>query len=569
MEMHVFFRGKPPAKAALARTLRQLGFPLTIPDAKGSLTKQSGYLPMKLRREETGVEFDIFEDRAAIAEYTTRGIDLSYERVANFRWGSDSQECIAALCSAAALAKLTGGVVFEETEGKVLSVPEAIAAARKALDTLPGPDEPRRPGTRPTDIKRYLRPLLELRSDLVLRGRHLLIRPVRHLLRGAFFDRSSDKYRFGLWQYIAPLCDTSQMGIALGEEIWCPDNEVWQPHFAPLLFDQLAEDIFDSVGRIISFTELAQELEPIGRFYRFHSTRMIALILSGQPDRAAEYMAALEQKPNSRPEWKTDIQHLCRLLDRDIATVCAEYHAKEEKAAAALKLGDLWEPSPFPAELPETERKSRSSEAVFITSPWVAKPTWLVQEAPEHPGEVRFATIVHHRQDQPILLVALTREEAEQRHHNRERYVLATRLPEGQQLVLYHSPIGSSQNPDRPKIPHYVPSRNYYLWMHCTSAIILTVFHRNFDEPDGLEVSSVSVRNHKNREIWHALNNFGKCEKSIYDHRVDRDSREDRLLAESDRALCQFETPPFGEFEDFLRRMIEYLKKEGFGALPR
>ena len=53
----------------------------------------------------------------------------------------------------------------------------------------------KRPGTRPSDIKRYLKPLLQQRSDLVLVGRRLIIRPVRHLLRGAFLDRTSDKYR--------------------------------------------------------------------------------------------------------------------------------------------------------------------------------------------------------------------------------------------------------------------------------------------------------------------------------------------------------------------------------------
>jgi hypothetical protein len=569
MEMHVFFRGRPPAKAALARMLRQLRFPLTIPDAKGSLAEQSGYLPMKLQREETGVEFDISDERSAITEYTAFGIDPNYERVANFRWGSDSQECVAAFCSAAAFAKLTDGVVFEEIEGKLLSVPEAIAAAHQMLETLPKPDETRRPGTRPADIRRYLRPLLELRSDLVLRGRHLLIHPIRHLLRGAFFDRSSDKYRFGLSQYVTPLCDTSGMGlgIELGDQVWCRDNEVWQPHFAPLLFNQLAEDIFDYVGRITSFSDLAQELEPIGKFYRFHRARMTALILAGQSHHAAEYMAALERNSDLNPTWRASIQQLPKLLDRDIASVCAEYHAKEEKAVADLKLRDLWEPSPFPAELPEADR-SRASEVAFVTSPWVAEPPWLAQELPEHPGEVRFATIMHRRRNQLVLLVALTPEEARRKHDERERYVLATRLAEGQRLVLYHDTL-SPQNPDWPRNPDFIPPRSYHLWIYCASAAILTVFDCDFDQADGLEVRSISVRTRENRELWYVSNDFGKGEKSIHDGRMEPSACEVRQIDAFDRALCQFEIPPFGEFEDFLGRMTEYLKKEGFGALPR
>lgn len=569
MEMHVFFRGKPPGKAALARMLRHLGFPLTIPAAKGSLAEQSGYLPMKLRREETGVEFGIFDDRAAIAEYAAFGIDPGYERVANFRWGSDSQECIVAFCSAAALAKLTDGIVLEETEGKVLSAPEAIAAARQLLETLPKPGEARRPGTLPADIKRYLRPLLELRSDLVLRGRHLLIRPIRHLLRGAFFDRSSDKYRFALSQYVAPLCDTTKMGlgIELGDEVWCQDNEVWHPHFTALLFNQLAADVFDHVGQITSFAELAEQLKPIGKFYRFHRARMMAFILSGQSHHAAEYMAALERRSDLNPAWRASIQQLPSLLDRDIASVCAEYHAKEEKAVADLKLRDLWEPSPFPAELPEADR-SRTSEVAFVTSPWVAEPPWLAQELPEHPGEVRFATIMHYRQARPVLFVALAPEEARRKHGERERYVLATRLAEGQRLVLYHDTL-SPQNPDWPRNPDFIPPRSYDLWIYCASAVILTVFDRDVDRADGLEIRSISVRTHENRKVWHVSNDFGKGEKSIDDHRTDSSAHEVRPIDASDRALCQFKTPPFGEFEDFLGRMTRYLKREGFGALPR
>ena len=72
---------------------------------------------------------------------------------------------------------------------------------------LPPQKKPRDklPGTRPADIKRYLKPLLEQRDDLVLVGRHLFIRPVRHLMRGAFFHRTSDKFNFGVFRMVKPL----------------------------------------------------------------------------------------------------------------------------------------------------------------------------------------------------------------------------------------------------------------------------------------------------------------------------------------------------------------------------
>ena len=50
MELHVFFRGELPSKAALARTIKELGFPLSIISATGSLEQHKGFMPMRLRR---------------------------------------------------------------------------------------------------------------------------------------------------------------------------------------------------------------------------------------------------------------------------------------------------------------------------------------------------------------------------------------------------------------------------------------------------------------------------------------------------------------------------------------
>jgi len=66
MEMHVLFHGKLPSKAALNAAMKQLGFPLAVKPATGSLESQSGFMPMHFRLEQTGVEFDVFNGRAAV-----------------------------------------------------------------------------------------------------------------------------------------------------------------------------------------------------------------------------------------------------------------------------------------------------------------------------------------------------------------------------------------------------------------------------------------------------------------------------------------------------------------------
>src|SRR4051794_2463719 len=161
LEIHVLFRGKLPSKPALARAMKELGFPLTIPPPTDSLENQKGFLPMKLRREETGAELDVFEGHAAVAEIAgdhEGAVDLSFDRVGSFRFGGDENEMIAAMCAAAALAKLVGGVVLDAESGELMSIDEAVVWAKKHLGDLKPPD--RRFGTRPSDVKRYLKSLL-------------------------------------------------------------------------------------------------------------------------------------------------------------------------------------------------------------------------------------------------------------------------------------------------------------------------------------------------------------------------------------------------------------------------
>ena len=141
METHVFFRGKLPTKAALSRAMKELGFPLSIKPATGSLEQQSGFMPMLFRREETGVEFDIWNDQSAVAEFADVGVDPSFERVADFRWAGDFQEAVAGMCAAAALAKLMNGVVFDEAEDRLLSIDDAtlvVEPARPRTAKKPG-----------------------------------------------------------------------------------------------------------------------------------------------------------------------------------------------------------------------------------------------------------------------------------------------------------------------------------------------------------------------------------------------------------------------------------------------
>ena len=61
--------------------------------------------------------------------------------------------------------------------------------------------------TTASEVKKWVGPLLERRPDLVLVGRNLIIKPVRHVVRGIFFDASWDKnYCRPKW-YVNKICN--------------------------------------------------------------------------------------------------------------------------------------------------------------------------------------------------------------------------------------------------------------------------------------------------------------------------------------------------------------------------
>jgi hypothetical protein len=562
-ETHVFFCGKLPSKAALMRAMKELGFPFALKPATGSLERQSGFMPMTLRREETGVEFDAYDDHAAVEEFAAEGVDASFERRASFRWGGDFQEAVAGMCAAAALAKLVNGVVFDEAENRLLSVDGAIAVARQNLETFLKPEDKPSRGTRPADIKRYLKPLLKQRSDLALVGRHLIIRPVRHLLRGVLLDRTGDKYQFQVWRYINPLYGSAD-SVGYGGSIHGTAWRVWQPHFEPLLLDALAEDIFDHVGEITTLDDFARRFE--GDEDRA-GARCQALLLAGRRDLAVQLVDEIERTYRDHHYWPRWVEHWRRFLERDIDEVCAEFRSKEARTAKELKLGDIWEPAPFPVEVPEAERMAKCAEPRFTTTPWVPRPSWLVQEAPGRPGEVAFAKGVLWRKGRIVMLIPLTREQAEERYRTRQDYVLVTRLAGETLLVLYHRTGWSPHNPQQPRNPDFVPTRGFWLEAYGSLGRSHTRFDEDFERRGVVRMRSANVYDRTSgQNVWHAFNDFEGGAKSIHDSRGGQAAYARRSLTPSDILLCERDAPAFGEFKDLWQRVERYLANEGFGS---
>ena len=204
---------------------------------------------------------------------------------------------------------------------------------------------------------------------------------------------------------------------------------------------------------------------------------------AGERERATEIVNDIERSHSDHDYWKDWIKATRTFLERDIASVCAEFHAREAATAKELKLGDIWEPSPFPAEVLEAERTTKCADPFFATTPWISRPPGLLQEPPEGLGEVRFAEATLYRDGHVIMLAPLSREAAEEKHRNYQNYTLVARLSGGNLLILSYHTGRNPHDPEQPKNAARVPYLQLNLELHSSSRITRASFsgHRNHD----------------------------------------------------------------------------------------
>jgi hypothetical protein len=437
------------------------------------------------------------------------------------------------------------------------------------MQELVKPEDAKHSGTRPADLKRYLRPLLKQRSDLVLIGRLLIIRPVRHIVRGVFFDRTSDKYQFRLRLIVRLLVEPGD-NVFLGGEIDTDQCRVWEPEFLALLFHVLEQDVFSELANVRSLADVDRDLG-LGREQKIagFGTTVRALILAGRRERASELMDRFEAQPGNKESQQTWARHQRAFLDRDAASLGIEARSWEAKVAKVYRLGAVWEPSPFPIEVPQAEREHRCDDPPFPARPWIAPPPGLVNAPPTQPGEVRFASKSLRRRSGLVLVVALTREEAAERHRTRQDYVLAGRLPDNNLLVVRHRTWWSPHDPEQPRNPHYIPSRRFLLEVYGTRGRWLQAgFSKPLDRDDVLEMGSLTIFEPVDQgTIWYASNDIDERIKSIHDYRAPPYEREKRQMTDADLSLCVFPEPGFGGLNELWQRAHEYLQREGSGIL--
>jgi hypothetical protein len=112
-------------------------FPLRLPREKPLSKSDGGNLRVQLRDKETMIEYSVVEFSELEEMYRNVNFGRVWTYVIAFIWSSAFAEEIAAWMAATAYARATGGFVFDEGEGKLLTPTEALGVVVELERSLP------------------------------------------------------------------------------------------------------------------------------------------------------------------------------------------------------------------------------------------------------------------------------------------------------------------------------------------------------------------------------------------------------------------------------------------------
>ena len=214
-------------------------------------------------------------------------------------------------------------------------------------------------------VKQVVQPLLQRNPDLVLVGRRVIIKPVRHILRGITLMRSINPSLFiPAWAVIFPFEPIDSFSLNWGERIYKVTWDVTNPDLPAKMCEAIEEQalpLLRPIETIDDFVGFATEERFCHTYLDQYEHRKIFVdIARGDLDSArsiCEYMATDHAKRKYLPlkmdeEYNRITKELCPLIAKnDCAGLARLLHKYEEGSVRAMKLEKYWEPTPFPIEL--------------------------------------------------------------------------------------------------------------------------------------------------------------------------------------------------------------------------
>ena len=215
-------------------------------------------------------------------------------------------------------------------------------------------------------VRQVVQPLLQRNSDLALVGRIVVIKPVHHILRGIYIDRSSDPLRFvPTWAVVFLFEPRQSLSFNWGERVYRRPGswDVSDPDTPAAMAEAIEQQALpllrpvQSIDDFVAFTSKDRFRNTHLDFYR--DRKIFVDVARGDLEAAraiCAYFATDHARrwylPRMQEEYDRITQRLCPLVAaNDRPGLARLLHEFEAGSAKDMKLNKLWEPTPFPIEL--------------------------------------------------------------------------------------------------------------------------------------------------------------------------------------------------------------------------
>ncbi len=225
-------------------------------------------------------------------------------------------------------------------------------------------------------VKTLLSPLLEAHTDVELVGRWLYLKPVRHLLRAILIERTGEADRFRPWWVVAPLCEPEETFplnwatpiTSQARRLWFWKDDDMSVDLAAAIELRALPNLrsIATLDDFVAFADCSQRFS-LTAFRSYHLRSVGVDAARGDLERARRTCAELVggrtkwSMPSMREEFDRVTGELCPLLAADDRAGMAKLlHQWEAYTVEKLKIGHIYEPTPFPLELmPSDEGPTR------------------------------------------------------------------------------------------------------------------------------------------------------------------------------------------------------------------
>lgn len=215
-------------------------------------------------------------------------------------------------------------------------------------------------------VKQAVKLLLERNPDLALVGRLAVVKPVHHILRGIYIDRSSDPLEFVPTWSVIVMCESHRaFSYKWGGRVYGPPGgwNINDPGLPVSMCEAIEREALlpmRSIGTIDDFVKFTSKERFPDTYLDLYEIRKIFVdIARGDLQSAGsicDYMKTDRARrwhlPDMQERYDRVTKELCPLITaNDRGGLARLLHKYEEGSARALKLEKYWEPTPFPIEM--------------------------------------------------------------------------------------------------------------------------------------------------------------------------------------------------------------------------